>query len=235
MQRPGPAKGDQREVARIDPALDGQQADGVGHVLVGEVDDCLRRRFPGQSQRTRQRVDHRRRALRVQLQFPAQEKIGVEPAQHQVGVGHGGGVAAGAVAAGAGPGAGALRSHRQHAALVDARDGAAAGAQRAHLDHRQRHRQPPLDLVVGGELRLALQQQSHVAARAAHVEGDRLLEARLAGEVAPPITPPASPESSSSTGRSGACTSPVVPPSDLSSEQGALTRRSRSAVPMLGQ
>ena len=52
---------------------------------------------------------------------------------------------------------------------------------------------------------------------------------------APPITPPASPESSSSTGRSGACASPVVPPSDLSSEQGPFTLRSRSAAPMLGQ
>ena len=54
---------------------------------------------------------------------------------------------------------------------------------RAHLDHRNRHRQPPLDLIVGGELRLAIEQQSHVAARAPHVEGDRLLEARLAREV----------------------------------------------------
>ena len=119
----------------------------------------------------------------MQLQLPAQEKFGVEPAQHQVGVGHGGGFAAGAVAAGAGPGARALRSHRQHAALVDAGDGAAAGAERAHFDHRNCHRQPPLDLVIGGELRLALQQQSHVAAGAAHVEGYRLLEARFAGEV----------------------------------------------------
>ena len=158
VQGPGAAEGDQHEVARIDPALDGQQADGVGHVLVGEVDDGPRGRFPPQSQRSRQRVDHRRRALRVELQFPAQKEVGVEPAQHQVGVGHGGGFAAGAVAAGAGPGARALGSHREHAALVDTGDGTAAGAQRAHLDHRNRHRQPPLDLIVGGELRLAIQQ-----------------------------------------------------------------------------
>ena len=183
VQRPGAAEGDEHEVARIDPALDGQQADRVGHVLVGEVDDGARRRFPVQSQRPRQRVDHRRRTLGVQPQLSAKEEPGVEPAEHQVGVGHGGGVAAGAVAAGTWPGARAFRSYAEHAALVDAGDGAAAGAERAHLDHGNRHRQAPLDLVLGGELRLAVQQQAHVAARAPHVDGDRLPEARLAREV----------------------------------------------------
>ena len=43
VERSGAAEGDQGVLPGIETAIDGEHADGVGHVLVGDVDDRLRR------------------------------------------------------------------------------------------------------------------------------------------------------------------------------------------------
>ena len=41
------AEGDQREIARVVAAVDGDQLDGVDHVVVGDADDAARRFLGG--------------------------------------------------------------------------------------------------------------------------------------------------------------------------------------------
>ena len=53
MQRAGAAERDEREVARIEAALDRHQADRVGHVRFGDRDDAERRVLEGHAERLR--------------------------------------------------------------------------------------------------------------------------------------------------------------------------------------
>ena len=41
MQRSGTAKGNQHELTRVEAAIDGEDAQGIGHVLVGDVNNGL--------------------------------------------------------------------------------------------------------------------------------------------------------------------------------------------------
>ena len=108
-----------------------------------------------------------------------EQPLGVEPAQHQVGVGDGGLGAAAAVADGAGLGARRLRPDLQHARRIDGCNRAAAGADALHVHHRHVDRQAVGDGDLGGHLRHAAVDQRHVGRRAAHVVGDGVGHARL--------------------------------------------------------
>jgi len=77
--------------------------------------------------------------------------------------------------------AGALRPDEDGAARVHAHERAAAGADRVHVHRRQPHRQSA-DLALGHSRRAAARQQADVRGGAAHVECDRILEARAAGQ-----------------------------------------------------
>ena len=107
-------------------------------------------------------------------QVGGDRRLGGQPAEDQVRVGHRGLLAATAVAGRAGVGARALRADAQRAAAVDPRDRAAARADRVDVDHRQADGQPG-DLALDGQLGLgaALGEEERVAARAAHVEAER--------------------------------------------------------------
>ena len=97
----------------------------------------------------------------------------VEPAEHQVGVGHGRLPAAATVARRTGLGAGASRSHPKRAAVVQPGDASAPGPDCVNVEHRQPHRQAahrPLRRAAGA----SAANQRDVAAGAAHVEGDRI-------------------------------------------------------------
>ena len=103
----------------------------------------------------------------------AEEVVGIEQPEDQVGVGHGRRRAAPAVAGGPGLGAGALGADVQHAAGIDPRDRAAAGADADDVERLQRDAlagEPP----VGGDLRGAADDQRDVGAGAAHVEQDQV-------------------------------------------------------------
>ena len=68
VQRPGAAEGQQRELARVDAALDGHHAQRAHHLRVGDVDDALRRtRRSSEPEPLAERADRRSRRLAVEL------------------------------------------------------------------------------------------------------------------------------------------------------------------------
>ena len=118
-------------------------------------------------------VDRAGGGLRIEPLPAAEKPFRVEKSEHQVGVGHGRRGPAPCVAGRPRVGAGAARTDVQHAARVDMGDGAAA---RADARDVQTVQGDPMsgDAPVGGNGRLALHDERHVGARAAHVEGDEV-------------------------------------------------------------
>ena len=140
MQRAGAAEGDQRVVARIDALLDGARADGVGHVGVDHGEHALGRLAVGRGRaRAASSPITRRGGDLVERHAAAQEVLAVEPAQHDIGVGHRRRVAAAAVGGGAGHGAGQRGPTLKAPAWSTIGDRAAAGADRVDVDHRHQH------------------------------------------------------------------------------------------------
>ena len=115
----------------------------------------------------------RARPLRVELDAAAEGGLGVQVAEHQVGVGHGRLETPAPVAGGARCRAGALGAHAQHAAAVDASDAPPAGPDGVDAEHRQRH---GVTLHEGRRRDggPGVGDQTHVVARAPHVDGDQV-------------------------------------------------------------
>ena len=122
MQRRAAAESNQRAFGHIQSFFNGMNARCAGHVFVNDFYDCL-----GASRRIGfQCITHgclndllcRRRIKRY---VPARESIGIQPAQHEVGIGHRRTLAAAAVACRPGFSAGALRPHGDPAEFIDAR------------------------------------------------------------------------------------------------------------------
>ena len=177
---PGAAEDDERELARVVAAADRDQADGVGHVRVGDLDDRLGglQRLEPERLADGPRARARRRAASSVIAPP----ISSEPRRPSttlasvfVGL-----VVAAAVARRARVGAGRLRAVAQRAGLVDPGQRAAAGADRQHLDRREADRVAVLDEPLLRDPLLALVDERDVGARAAHVEADRVLDSRTA-------------------------------------------------------
>src|SRR6266849_2314202 len=133
-------------------------------------------------------VTSRPRGRAIEPHAPAQEELGVEVAEQQIGVGHRGLAAAQVVAGGAGVGARAVGADLEEPHAVDARDRAAAGADLDHLDHRHADRPPRalLEAVGARHLELAPDERhavvddARLGGRAAHVERQKLRLAALA-------------------------------------------------------
>ena len=185
VQGAGATEGDQREAARVDAAFHGQDADGVRHLFVDKIDDRRSGLFRAHVQCAAQLFHRATGGRGIEPHLAAQERAGIDPAEHQVGVGDGHLLAALAIADRARRRAGALRPHAQHAARIDPGDRAAAGADGAQVDAGRRNRQAELDLVAGRVGDLPAGHQGHVGAGAAHVEGDQVAAAGLLAEVAP--------------------------------------------------
>ena len=94
------AEGEQREAARIDAAAHRDQPHALGHVGVDDAVDALAppppRSMPSAARDARRR--RARRPPRSSRASPPRKSVGVEIAEHEVGVGHGGRGAAAAVA-----------------------------------------------------------------------------------------------------------------------------------------
>ena len=120
----------------------------------------------------------------VERHLAAEEAVGAEPPEHQIGVGDGRLGAAEPVAGRPGRRAGALRPDAQ-AAVIDARDRAAAGADLEDVHHGDLHRQRLVvaaDQRLRGGQRLALVDDAGLGGGAAHVEGDGVLDAERVAE-----------------------------------------------------
>ena len=180
VERPGTAEGDQREVARVQPLLHGLGTDGVRHVGVDDGEHAFGRLVPVDAQRLGKRRDRGIGPLGREGHLAAEEVVGIQPAEHEVGVGHRGRAATPAVAGGAGLRARALRPHLEGAAGIDAGDAAAACADGRDVDHRHQYRIAANPGVArSGLVVAAVDHDTDVGAGAAHVEGDEAAPAGM--------------------------------------------------------
>ena len=180
VQRPGTAEGDQREVARVEPLLHRLGADGIRHVGIDDGEHPFGGLVPVDAERLCEAGERRIGPLGRERHLAAEEVVRVQPAEHEVGVGHRRRLAAPAVAGGAGLGARALRPYLEGAARVDARDAAAARTDGRDVDHRHQHRVAADPGVARGGLAVAaVDHDADVGAGAAHVEGDEAPPLRM--------------------------------------------------------
>ena len=139
VQRPGAAERDEREVARVVPALHGDEPDRLGHQRLGDADDALRRLAHRHVQALRPPAPRARAAASGSSRTMLSVKFsGTIRDEDDVGVGHGRLGAAATVARRARVGTGAPRSHARQAAGVDPGDAAAARADLHEVDDRAR-------------------------------------------------------------------------------------------------
>ena len=189
MKRPGPAGGDQREVARVVALGDRHFAHRERHLVDRDIDDGLRGRDGIELERVGDLLlDAAQGALGIELHRAAEEIVRIDPAEHHIGVGNGRLGAAAAIADRPGIGAGALRPDLERADVVEPRDAAAAGADLDHVDHRQHDRMAAgiaADVVARRQRRLALANQARLGGGAAHVERDDVGKSKLPARPAP--------------------------------------------------
>ena len=170
----GAAEGDQGQIARIEALLGRADPHGAFHVGVGDADDPRRRRLGRQPERRADPLHERPpRGIEIHPHLAAQEAIRMEPAEHQVGVGHGRLVAAAPIGGRPGFGARALRSDVQTVELVQPGDAAGPGANGVDLDHGQHHGMLR-DAAFGGHAQLAPVDQRDIRAGAAHVDAQQV-------------------------------------------------------------
>ncbi len=188
MQRPAAAIAEQHEFARIAAVLDRNLLDRARHDDGGERDDPVRHARhavgAGISERLPDLLHGLARGRGIELQLAAEEAIGVEPAEHEIGVGHRRLGAAIAIAGGAGRRARALRADRQAVLRIEPGDRAAAGADLDDVDHRRLDRKPfhiAAGVVDRVDREAAVLDQRALGGGAAHVEGDDVLQAQRLG------------------------------------------------------
>jgi hypothetical protein len=175
-QAAGAAVAEHGEPARVEPALDRDAADQVGHLRVDDLDHRRGRLLRRQPERLRDRRERLERGVGVEPDPSAEEVVRVQPAQHEIRVGDRRFVAARPVARRSGHCAGAARTDLEHAGLgLDPGDAAAAGADRGDVDHGQGDGVLREDGRVGVR-RLAVDDEADVEARTAHVGRDHAVE-----------------------------------------------------------
>ena len=179
MERPGAAEGENAEVARIEAALHGDDAERAEHHLVGDVDDALGRFFRREAERLADARHGLPRRLGVEAHVAA-EQYRRQVAEDEVGIAHGRFRAAAAIGDRPRSRPGAARSDAQRTGergYVGNR--AAAGADAAHVERRHLGREHP-HLGRARDRRLAVDDDGDVGRGAAHVEGEELAKAEAA-------------------------------------------------------
>ena len=90
MKRASAAEGDEREIARIETTVDRDEPDGVDHVEVDELDDRRRDLLDLHAELAAEsRPALVRAASTSSDELTAEEVLGLEPTEHEVGVRHG--------------------------------------------------------------------------------------------------------------------------------------------------
>ena len=182
MQPGRAAEAQQREVARIDALRHGREPDpsAILTLMISTMPSAMRSRESPSSCRERDRGRLGRCA--VELAAAGERTLGIEPAEHEIGVRHGG--------------LGAASPHRRRGRAGRRRF---AGRHRARREAPRAIEPPPAPMLMmsrlrsairwparprdGGERRLSLDDQRDVGARPSHVEGD---EVRRAEDLARP-------------------------------------------------
>ena len=173
MDTRGAPEGQQRKTAWVDAAADRDQPDPFRHVGVDDAVNAFGRGHAVDGEPRGNRVHCAGGGLAVEPLPAAEETHRIEEPEHQVGVGHGGRGSAPPVAGRPRIGAGATRADVQHATRVDVGDRATARADARDVETVQGD---PMtgDPPVGRDRGLALDDERHVGARTAHVEGDEI-------------------------------------------------------------
>ena len=185
MLGPCSAESDQRVCGRVVAALQRDPADGVGHALVGDVEESLQQFF-GFHLLARffcQLLPHLIQALAGAFRDDRDsEPFPLQPSQQQVDIGQRQ-RSPGAVRSGSGLRPGALRSNPQ-AAVCHMADRSPSGGDR--FDRQRRgHQVSVADLVLKEVLEVPLVAR-HVRARPAHVKADYTLVPRLPSDQGSP-------------------------------------------------
>ncbi len=164
-------------------ALDGDEPQRAGHVLVHDREDplgCLLGR--AEPHRVRDGLHRCAGGIDVERHLST-EKARRQMPEDDVGVGHGRLRAAAPVRRRTGIRAGRLWAYPERLGeLRHMGDGSAAGADRVHV-HRRDLDPEVADRGLAPNRRLAVLAERDVGRGAAHVEGEDVLEARLAGDV----------------------------------------------------
>ena len=171
VHRSGPAERDEREVARLDPLLDRQRADRLGHLRVDHVADALGELLDRRA-RARPRAPRRLAAPRRSSVMLAAGERPVRSAQASGWHRSPSGGAAAAVARRARIGPRALRADAQAAGLR-VRKRATPRADGVEVDDAHQQRQP-LDRRLAGDVGLPVDHEADVEARPAHVDADEV-------------------------------------------------------------
>jgi hypothetical protein len=150
MQATGTAEAGQGQLARIHPALHRHHPQRTRHMLIGDINNALRRRLAGQAQRLRHPGHGLLRGVNVQCHAAAEEGLRSQPPQHHIGIGHRGLPPTATITGRTGVGAGRFRPHLQQPAGIDPGNGSAAGADGMHVHHGHADR-IVADAALGGQ------------------------------------------------------------------------------------
>ena len=134
MGRSRPAVGDEDAVAGIVAEFDGRLGDEIGHLRVNDPEHAEGGFLGRQSERCAERGERLDGGVTVQAHPAAEEVVGVQVAEHDVGIGDGGPRPSEAVARWAGRRPCALGSDPQETPLVQPADAAAAGSDSGYED-----------------------------------------------------------------------------------------------------
>ncbi len=172
VQGPGPAEGQQGEPARIMAAFDGDEPQGLRHRGIGHGDDPGGARPDLQTEFRRQGGDGGFGQVGTQGQRTAEPHVGIEAAEHHVGVGDRGRRPAEPVARRARVRSGGAGSDAQRPTVIAPRQRPAARPDRVEVGGGHGEGQPP-DLAVGGGPGPPVGDQGDVGGGPADIEGDQ--------------------------------------------------------------
>src|SRR5437868_2011299 len=88
MHRSCAAESDQTESSRIESSADGEIPDQASHTRVDDIKDSLGQSLGGESQPRRQVVERIGGKITAKLHPPAEEVVGVNSAEVEIGIGH---------------------------------------------------------------------------------------------------------------------------------------------------
>ena len=181
MQRSGAAVGEEREVARVVAAHDRDLLDARRHLGDDEGDDPLRHRLRLDADAAAEPLDGRFCEPRIELDLAAEQTLGAEPAEDDIGVRHRGLASAAAVAGGPGCRTRRLRADRDHPPGVEPGDRAGTRADAVDLDLLQLEREGA-DAPLGRHGEGAVAHEAGIRRGPAHVVGDEVAVARGAAD-----------------------------------------------------
>ena len=190
MDGAGAPEGQEREGLHVAALFGHVDLGGGGHGRRHDLVDAPGGGEEVEVERARHGADRAGSRVAVEPHLAAEEEVGVQVAEHEVGVRHRRRLATSAVAGGAGHGSRALRPHLQQPQAAHVGDAAAPGADLDEVDHGDLQRDPAAlleavdarHLALGGLARLAVADDAALGRRATHVEGEQVGGAETTGE-----------------------------------------------------